>query len=65
MRYDARHGKLVAKDGWLICPACGRGRVKRLMPTTRSKDDIVYCKVCGRESIVNINECLCQSACAT
>lgn len=25
----------------------------------------VFCKVCGAESIVNIDECLCRSACAT
>ena len=62
---DARGATLIAKDGWLICPVCGKGRVKKLLPTTRTTDDVVYCKLCGKEAIVNINQCLCQSACAT
>lgn len=57
--------KLVTKDGWLMCPRCGRGKVLRLDPGTRAKDLPVYCKYCRMESIVNIDECLCLSACAT
>lgn len=57
--------KLIVKDGWLLCPACGRGKVLKVRPKTRATDLTVYCKVCGRETIVNIAECLCQSACAT
>lgn len=58
-------GKLVTKDGWLMCPRCGRGKVLRLNPKTRAISLTVYCKICGSESIVNIDECLCLSACAT
>ena len=58
-------GKLVTKDGWLMCPRCGRGKVLRLDPGTRAKDLPVYCKCCRMESIVNIDECLCLRACAT
>lgn len=57
--------KLVVKEGWLWCPVCGRGKVLKVRPGTRAADLTVFCKVCGRESIVNIDECLCQSACAT
>lgn len=49
----------------MICPKCGRGKVLKLNPATRATDLVVYCKVCGKESIVNIDECLCLSACAT
>lgn len=65
MQATAKHGKMIARDGKLICPLCGKGKVLKLKPTTRAEDLVVYCKVCGKESIVNIDECLCQSACAT
>jgi len=58
-------GKLIVKNGWLLCPRCGRGKVLKLNPGTRAADLTVFCKVCGQESIVNIDECLCPSACAT
>lgn len=48
-----------------MCPRCGRGKVLRLNPKTRATSLVVYCKHCGMESIVNIDECLCLSACAT
>jgi transcription elongation factor Elf1 len=57
--------KLIAKKGWLMCPACGRGKVLKLTPRTRAEELTVYCKLCGAESIVNIDQCLSQSACAT
>lgn len=47
-------GKIKTNQGWLRCPACGRGRVLQLLPTTQAKDLVVYCKVCKKESIVNI-----------
>lgn len=65
MQCIEKHGRIKAKDGWLICPKCGRGKVLKLNPATRATDLVVYCKVCGKESIVNIDECLCPSACAT
>lgn len=37
-----------------MCPACGLGKVLRLMPETRAENLIVHCKVCKKESIVNI-----------
>lgn len=65
MKNAPKSDKLTAKNGWLICPACGRGKVLKLNPETRAVDLTVFCKVCGTESIVNIDECLCLSACAT
>ncbi|WP_369284005.1 cysteine-rich KTR domain-containing protein [Oscillibacter sp. GMB15532] len=55
----------MIQDKWLICPRCGRGKVLKLNPGTRAKDLTVFCKVCGQESIIDIDECLCLSACAT
>lgn len=65
MQSGTKAGKLIVKDGWLLCPTCGRGKVLKLNPGTRAVDLTVFCKVCGTESIVNIDECLCPSACAT
>lgn len=44
-----------------MCPVCGRHRVLRLEPGTEAKQLPVYCKRCGRESIVNIDQRLSQS----
>ena len=37
-----------------MCPACGRGKVLKLLPETEAKKLIVHCKRCNKESIVNI-----------
>lgn len=47
-------GKIKTNQEWLLCPACGRGKVLRLLPDTRATDLIVHCKVCKKESVVNI-----------
>lgn len=65
LQSQPEHAKLVTKDGWLLCPHCGKQKVLRIYPETRARCLQVYCKRCGRESIVNIDECLCQRACAT
>lgn len=52
-------GKLTVKDGWLMCPACGRGKVLKVRKDTEAKNLVVHCKLCGKESTVNI-KCLCQ-----
>lgn len=56
---QANCGKLTVKDGWLMCPACGRGKVLKVRKDTEAKNLVVHCKLCGKESTVNI-ECLCQ-----
>ena len=65
LQTEAKTAKLDTKNGWLLCPRCGRGKVLRLNLETRARSLTVYCKVCGKESIVNIDECLCLRACAT
>lgn len=54
-----KYDKLVIKDGWLFCPACGKSKVLKLRSDTRAENLIVHCKKCGRESVVDI-ACLCQ-----
>jgi transcription elongation factor Elf1 len=48
-----------------MCPECGKGKVLKLTPQTRAKNLIVFCKRCGRESTVNIDESLCPCRVAT
>ena len=59
MQANKDYGKLGLKDGWLICPACQRGKVLKVRSDTRAENLVVHCKKCGRESVVDI-ECLCQ-----
>lgn len=37
-----------------MCPACGKMKLARVLPTTSVKDLALYCKHCGKESVVNI-----------
>lgn len=57
-------GKLTVKDGWLMCPACGRGKVLKVRRDTEVKNLEVCCKLCRQKSIVNI-ESLSQSRSAS
>jgi hypothetical protein len=56
---------LVSAGGKLICPLCGRPTQQRVLPTTTLTDFPLYCKVCRRESVVNVNMSLSQSLCAS
>ena len=47
--------KIKTNQGWLMCPACGRAKVLRLLPDTEARNLVVHCKVCKKESIVNIS----------
>lgn len=56
-------GIIKTKDGFLLCPICGRQKVLRITPETRGENIPVYCRNCKRESIVNIDpESLSHSA---
>ena len=54
MQKDCRCATITVRDGWIICPVCGKGRTLRILPTTYARDAIVFCKRCGSESIINI-----------
>lgn len=47
--------KLIVRDGWLMCPVCGKMKVLRLEAETTAHALPVYCRRCGQESIVNID----------
>lgn len=48
-------GKIMTKDGYLLCPICRRQKVLRLLPDTEGKRIAVWCKNCKRESVVDID----------
>lgn len=41
-------------QSWLMCPACGRGKVLKLLPDTECKNLIVFCRRCKKETAINI-----------
>ena len=55
LQTETNCGKLKTKDGFLLCPICGRQKVLRLLPTTRGSNVPVYCRNCRKESIVDID----------
>lgn len=48
-------GKLVIRDGWVICPVCRKGKLLKLRPDTTAQNLPCKCKRCGQESLVNID----------
>lgn len=49
-------GKLVVKDGWIMCPVCNQNRKTiRILRETEAKSLPVYCRKCGTELILNID----------
>ena len=55
MQSNMRCGKLVIKDGWVICPVCRKGKLLKLRPDTTAQNLPCKCKRCGQESLVNID----------
>ena len=53
MQTNMRCGKLVVRDGWVICPVCRKGKLLKLRPDTIARNLPCKCKRCGQESIVN------------
>ena len=61
MQTTGGNGKILAvKDGWLMCPKCGKSKVLRIYPETKGEAIQVFCKKCGRESLVDIEQCQCH-----
>lgn len=46
--------RLIVKDGWVICPVCGKGKLLKTLPDTTAHHLPRKCKRCGQETIVNI-----------
>lgn len=46
--------KLVIKNGWVICPVCGKGKILPVNPDSTCYHLPRKCKRCGQTTIVNI-----------
>ena len=55
MQSNMRCGKIIVRDGWVICPVCRKGKLLKLLPDTAVRNLPVKCKRCGQESVVNID----------
>ncbi len=47
-------GKLVVKNGWVLCPICGKGKILPVNPDSTCHHLPRKCKRCGQETLVNI-----------
>jgi ribosomal protein S27E len=48
-------GKIKTNRRRIACPACGKGTVIWMLPSSAVKDLPVKCKLCGKESVLNIS----------
>ncbi|MBC5747064.1 hypothetical protein H8Z78_04245 [Dysosmobacter sp. NSJ-60] len=54
MQKNQDRAKLITKNGWVICPVCGKGKILKLAPDTTCYHVPRKCKRCGHETLVNI-----------
>lgn len=54
MRTVNESAKMIVKDGWVMCPLCGKGKILKVNPDTTVHNLPRPCKRCGQISIVNI-----------
>lgn len=54
MQCAEKAGKLVTKDGWVLCPDCRKQKLMRLPPNGRIRG-YVYCRHCRAEKFLNID----------
>ena len=59
MQKKIESGKLVTKDGWVICPRCNMMKPLRLPPNGKVKA-FVYCRHCKQERYLDIDLSLSQ-----
>lgn len=51
---EARRGKLVVKDGWLVCPNCKQKTNQHIRPDTEARNWELWCRNCKAVFVVNI-----------
>lgn len=59
MQKKIESGKLVTKDGWVICPRCNMMKLLRLPPNGKVKA-FVYCRHCKQARYLDIDLSLSQ-----
>lgn len=48
-------GKLIARQGFLLCPNCGRRTDQKILPETKAKSLPLYCKKCKQSCLIDID----------
>ena len=46
--------RINVRDGWAICPKCGKGKLLKILPETSVRNLPCKCKRCSQETVVNI-----------
>lgn len=55
LQNTAKDGIITTTDGWIACPECRRNkRLLRITDRTEAVSLPVFCRVCKREIILNI-----------
>ena len=47
-------GKILVKDGYIVCPSCNFPTSQRLRPDTEAKNLRVWCRKCKHVTVVDI-----------
>ena len=54
MKNPQKNGKIIARDGWILCPVCGRKKILQISPSTVARNLPLFCRHCGATTQVNI-----------
>lgn len=54
MQNAGKSGKMISRDGWVLCPVCGRKKLLQIRPETVARELPLYCRHCGATVQVNI-----------
>lgn len=46
-----KRGKLITRDGFAVCPKCGKTKLIRMSPGTCMQDAGIFCKRCGNVNL--------------
>ena len=59
MHTERERGKLIVRDGYVVCPSCKFNTTQRLRPDTEAKNLRVWCRKCKHVSVVDIERGQC------
>ena len=59
MQVEENRGKLVVKDGYVVCPICRRKTNQFVRPDTVAQNLQLWCRTCKAKLLVNIDRGQC------
>lgn len=59
LQANKSHDKLITKDRYLICPACGQNKILYVRPDTKAERLAIFCRKCKFRSVVDIEHGQC------